>query len=118
MKITQLKNPTFNNTAVKTHIGILHEAGHTEPWIITMDCLPEKYKILDYGMQWGIECLFSDFKSRSFFITKTHLMHPNRIERLILMLTIALYWAISTGMQPRVNTKATKKTKPIFALLV
>lgn len=109
LKMTQLGNATFNNTDVKTHIGILHEADYPEPWIIAMDCLPSKYKILDYGMRWGIECLFSDFKSRGFSITKTHLVHADRIERLILVLTIALYWAVSTGMQPRVNTKATKK---------
>lgn len=109
LKMTQLENATFNNTDVKTHIGILHEVGHPEPWIIAMDCLPSKYKTLDYGMRWGIECLFSDFKSRGFSITKTHLVHADRIERLILVLTIALYWAVSTGMQPRVNTKATKK---------
>jgi hypothetical protein len=33
--------------------------------------------ILDYGMRWGIECLFSDFKSRGFGITKTHLKHSS-----------------------------------------
>jgi hypothetical protein len=109
LKMTLLENATFNNTNIKTHIGILHEAGHPEPWIIAMDCLPSKYKILDYGMRWGIECLFSDFKSRGFSVTKTHLVHADRIERLILVLTIALYWAVSTGMQPRISAKATKK---------
>jgi hypothetical protein len=59
--------------------------------------------ILDYGMRWGIECLFSDFKSRGFSITKTHLKHAARIERLILILTISLYWAVSTGMKPVVS---------------
>lgn len=114
LKMTRLENATFNNTNVKTHIGILHEADHPEPWIIAMDCLPSKYKILDYGMPWGIECLFSDFKSRGFSITKTHLVHPDRIERLILVLNIALYWAVSTDMQPMLL----KKTKPIFGFLV
>lgn len=109
MKMTQLENATFNNTDVKTHIGILHEAGHPEPWIIAMDCPASKYKILDYGLRWGIECLFSDFKSRGFSITKTHLRHADRIERLILVLTIALYWAVSTGMKPKAYNKATKK---------
>lgn len=109
LKMTRLENATFNNTNVKTHIGILHEADHQEPWIIAMDCPASKYKILDYGMRWGIECLFSDFKSRGFSITKTHLVHADRIERMILVLTIALYWAVSTGMQPKINARATKK---------
>lgn len=109
LKMTQLENATFNKTNVKTHIGILHEAGHPEPWIIAMDCQPSKYKTLDYGMRWGIECLFSDFKSRGFCVTKTHLMHADRIDRLILVLTIALYWAVSTGMKPKIKANATKK---------
>ena len=62
---------------------------------------PSKGRVLDYGMRWGIEPLFSDFKSRGFGITKTQLRHPDRIERLILVLTLALYWAASTGMQPK-----------------
>jgi hypothetical protein len=109
LKMTQLLNATLNQTHVKTHVGILHEAGHAEPWIIAMDCLPSKYRTLDYGMRWGIECLFSDFKSRGFSVTKTHLVHADRIERLILVLTIALYWAVSTGMEPRIKAKMTKK---------
>jgi len=41
-------------------------------------------------MRWGIEPIFSDFKSRGFSITKTQLKHEDRIEKLILVLTIAL----------------------------
>lgn len=107
LNISALENATFNNTNIQTNIGILHESGHKEPWFIAMDCKPSKYKVLDYGMRWGIECMFSDFKSRGFGITKTHLKHADRIERLILILTLALYWAVSTGMKPKppVGTK-------------
>jgi hypothetical protein len=107
----------LNESGVKTHIGILHEKGHKEPWIIAMSDTPSKGKVLDYGMRWGIEPMFSDFKSRGFGITKTQLQHTNRIERLILILTIALYWAASTGMQPK-PTRHTKKrsAQPDFFL--
>ena len=108
MKISALENGTFNNTLISTNIGILHEPGHKEPWFIAMDCKPCKHKVLDYGMRWGIERLFSDFKSRGFGIIKTHLKHPDRIEKLILVLTISLYWALSTGMKPKLD-KNTKK---------
>ncbi len=99
-KITSLLNVTLNETGVETHIGILHEEGHKEPWIIAMSDRPSKGHVLDYGMRWGIEPMFSDFKSRGFGITKTQLKHADRIERLILVLTVALYWAASTGMAP------------------
>jgi hypothetical protein len=78
--------------------GILHEDGHPEPWVIVMDCAPNEYKILDYGLRWGIESMFSDFKSRGFGITQSHLTDPDRLERLILVLALALYWSTSIGM--------------------
>jgi len=109
MRLSSLENAMLNETGVSTNIGILHEPGHKEPWIIAMDCTPSKYKTLDYGLRWGIECMFSDFKSRGFCITKTQLIHEDRIQRLILVLTIALYWAVSTGMKPKINSRQTKK---------
>ncbi len=108
--MTALLNASLNETGVITHIGILHEKSHKEPWIIAMKDTPSKGRVLDYGMRWGIEPMFSDFKSRGFGITKTQLQHADRIERLILVLTIALYWAASTGMQPR-TVKYTKKKR-------
>lgn len=109
-KISSLIGAELNKTGVKTNIGILHEAGHIEPWIIAMNETPNQARVRDYGMRWGIECMFSDFKSRGFCVTKTQLKHAERIERLILVLTIALYWAASTGMQPR-SQKYTKKKR-------
>jgi len=109
MKIKSLESAKFNDTDITTNIGILHEKGHKEPWIIAMNCQPNEYKVLDYGMRWGIECMFSDFKTRGFGITKTQLKHAYRIERLILILTIALYWAVSTGMQPDVKPPKSQK---------
>jgi hypothetical protein len=109
-QMTALEGAQFHQTNIKTSIGILHEKGHKEPWFIAMECTPSQYKTLDYGMRWGIESLFSDFKSRGFSITKTHLQDEMRIERLILVLSIALIWAVSTGMQPQLRqTKHTKK---------
>ena len=108
--LDKLENAIFNNTNIPTNIGIINEKGHQEPWMIAMDCQPSKYKTLDYGMRWGIESLFSDLKSRGFGITKTQLKHPDRIERLMLVLAIATYWAVSTGMRTEDNQRTyTKK---------
>ena len=87
------------------------EAGHDEPWIIAMDCRLSTGRVLDYGMRWGIEALFSDLKTRGFGITKTQLKDPRRIERLILVLTVACCWATSTGMHPKpVKRQPSKKS--------
>ena len=44
----------FEQGAVMTNIGILHEAGHPEPWIIVMDCPPTRAAVLDYGSRWAM----------------------------------------------------------------
>lgn len=109
--LTSLLNARFNEKNVTTHVGILHEKGHKEPWIIAMSQTPSKARVLDYGLRWGIEPMFSDFKSRGFSLTKTHLIHADRIERLILVLTLALYWAVSTGMRPTPTRVVSQKKK-------
>ena len=81
-----------------TPVGILHEPGHAEPWHIAMESLPNEYKTRDYGLRWGIENMFSDFKSRGFSLMQTHNRFADRLERLILILSIALHWAVSAGL--------------------
>lgn len=111
--LTSLLDAELNESGVQTHVGILHEKGHPAAWIIALSEPPTKGRVLDYGMRWGIEPMFSDFKSRGFGITKTQLQQADRIERLILVLTIALYWAASTGMAPPEKLpKHTQKKRP------
>ena len=63
----------------RTHIGIIQDPGHAEPWIIAMYrcALPEGrekpgyLRTLEYADRWGIEPMFSDFKSRGFGIEDT-----------------------------------------------
>jgi hypothetical protein len=78
--------------------GFLHEKGHPEPWYIAMDSTPTEYKTRDYGLRWGIENMFSDFKSRGFSRMHTHIRIAERLERLVLVLSLALHWAVSAGL--------------------
>lgn len=100
-----LKNARLGR--VTTHIGIIHEAGHPEPWIIAINGEPNRGRILDYGMRWGIEALFSDLKSRGFGITQTQVKRAERVERLLLILAVATYWAVSTAIALPENEKLT-----------
>jgi len=109
--LKSVEQAELNQTSVVTNIGVIQEDGHREPWIIAMDCKPEMGKVLDYGMRWGIEALFSDMKSRGFGVTKTQLKDAQRIGRLLLILAVACYWAVSTGMQPKATRYYSKKKK-------
>lgn len=86
-----------------THLGILHDPGYPKPWIIAMSECPGYLRILEYGQRWGIEAMFSDFKSRGFGIENTQIHHPDRVGRLILVMALALYWAVSTGLWDAVH---------------
>jgi len=98
-----LKNVSVTRKATRTNIGIVHEKGHKEPWIIAMSAEPGYYKTLDYGMRWGIECMFSDLKSRGFSLEETQIQYADRIERLVLVMALALYFATSCGLWDEQN---------------
>lgn len=92
------KDVLLTGQQVETNLGIVHEKNHPEPWIIAMKTTPNYYKTMDYGLRWGIEPMFSDFKTRGFGLEETHLERPERVSRLILILSIALHWAVLSGM--------------------
>jgi hypothetical protein len=48
----------------------------------------------------GIEPMFSDFKTRGFRLEDTYLEYPDRVDRLILMMALAMYWCVMAGQDP------------------
>ena len=82
---------------VRTNIRVLHEAGHSGPWIIATDAKPSQYTVLDYVMRWEIEAMFSDFKTRGFGVARSQIKKPDRLERPILVMAIAKYWCSING---------------------
>ena len=103
---------------VPTNLGILHEAGHQDPWIIAMNCLPTKAAVRDYGSRWGIEPTFSDFKSRGFQLEATQLQAPDRLDRLLLIMALAMHWCVRAGQEEArhhptpLEKKAQEQTDP------
>jgi hypothetical protein len=63
--------------------------------IITADT-PET-ALDDYAQRWEIETLFGCLKSRGFNFEDTHLTHPERISKLLGLLTLALCWCLLVG---------------------
>ncbi len=98
---------------IMTNLGILHEAGHPEPWIIAMDCAPNRATVLDYAARWAIEPMFSDFKERGFELGDSQLEHADRLERLILIMSLAMYWCVRVGQHDALHrpTPLEKKRK-------
>jgi Transposase DDE domain len=53
--------------------------------------------IRDYAQRWGIETLFGIFKTRGFCLESTHLTEPERLSKLLALLSLALCWVVLTG---------------------
>jgi len=57
----------------------------------------------DWCRNQGIEAMYSDFKARGFGLEDSHIRLPKRLGHPIVVMTLALYWAVSTGMWDVVN---------------
>jgi hypothetical protein len=110
-RILYLENVELTARRVPTHIGIIHDPGHREPWISALSEPPGSLRTLEYSQSWGIEPMFSDFKSRGFGIEATQIRHADRLDRLILVMALALYWAVSTGQWDEVHHATPSETK-------
>src|SRR5206468_11072982 len=93
-----LREIELTEQRARTHVAMVHEAGHPEPWIIALSQPPSVHTAFDYGLRWGIEAMFSDFKTRGFGLEDSQIRLPGRLDRLILVMALALFWAVSTGM--------------------
>jgi hypothetical protein len=107
-----LKDIELTEKRARTNIAMLHEDGHPEPWIIAMSDPPTTWRAYDYGLRWGIEAMFSDYKTRGFNLEDSQIERTDRLDRLILVLSIALYWAVSTGMWDALENKTPAEKKP------
>src|SRR4051812_30523776 len=102
-KLFYLEDVELTGQRARTHIGILHDPGHAEPWIIAMSEKPSYLATLEYSDRWGIEPMFADFKSRGFGVEDTQIRHADRLDRLLLVMALALYQAVSTGLWDAVH---------------
>src|SRR5689334_24752000 len=102
-KLFYLEDVELTGKRARIHIGILQDPGHAEPWIIAMSEPPSYLRTLEYSQRWGIEPMFSDFKSRGFGVEDTQIRYADRLDRLLLVMALALYQAVSTGLWDAVH---------------
>jgi Transposase DDE domain len=86
--------------------------------IVISDAKPHQ-AIQDYAQRWGIETLFGCLKTRGFCLESTHLKHPERLSRMVALLSIALCWAFRVGEwvsqgKPITIKKHGRKARSIF----
>lgn len=77
--------------------------------------------VADYTLRWGIETLFGIFKTRGFCLELTHFKEAERLGKLVALLTLALCWAMKTGLvlhqlNPISLKKHGRRAKSLFRL--
>jgi hypothetical protein len=58
----------------------------------------EEASLDDYALRWGIETLFGCLKSRGFCLEATHVTEPERVSKLLGLLSLAFCWAFAAGV--------------------
>lgn len=66
-------------------------------YLIVASREPNKYAIEEYKVRWQIETMFGCLKSRGFNFEETHLTMPEKISKLLLLLSVGLLLAIRMG---------------------
>jgi len=51
-----------------------------------------------YQMRWTIETMFGAFKKRGFNFEDTHITQPEKIKKLIVIISIAYTWCVLIGL--------------------
>jgi hypothetical protein len=108
----RLEDIELTGKRARTHVAMVHADGQAEPWIIAMSERPTTGRARDYGWRWGIEAMFSDFKTRGFNLEASQIERTDRLDRLVLVLALALYWAVSTGMWDAIENRTPVEKKP------
>ncbi len=74
---------------------------YEEPIYLITNALTGGEAFAWYQKRFRIETLFSDFKGRGFNLNKSHLIHPERVSRLIIAVALAYIWIIYLGEQAK-----------------
>lgn len=69
----------------------------TEEYVLLITNHQPHKALEDYKRRWEIETLFGCLKSRGFDFEETHLTKPERVEKLVVLLTLTLCWCIRYG---------------------
>lgn len=81
---------------IPLYVSIEKKKGAKEPMIVVSNSVFQNAIVL-YRKRWEIETMFGCLKTRGFRMEDTHVVDPDKIERLIFVLAIAFCWAYRVG---------------------
>ena len=79
------------------HVLVWWAKGYKEPLYLVTNVDNMTKACAYYRKRFRIETLFSDHKSRGFYLHKSHLAHPQRLARLMMAACLAYIWILYLG---------------------
>lgn len=82
----------------RCHIVLANVKGVKEPWAVITDETPTLQTLWQYGLRFRVEELFLDSKSGAFQLEESRIRDRFALERLYLVVALAILFATSQGM--------------------
>lgn len=80
-------------------VSIYWQQGYDEPWILISDRPASYARVREYRRRDQAEATYQDWKRRGWDLERTKLTDYNRLNRLVLVVCLALWWAEQLGMR-------------------
>jgi hypothetical protein len=85
------------------NIVLANVRGVKEPWAVITDEEPNLQTLWQYGLRFRVEELFLDSKSGAFEFEESKIRNPQSLERLYLVVALALLFSTAHGMTVQLN---------------
>ncbi len=97
MKPQILEGRCFKGNPLACTLSMQWEAEYDQPCLIVTNLRPHQVQHNVYAIRYWIECGFKDIKRGLFHWEQTKMTCPQRVERLWLVISIALLWLTAVG---------------------
>jgi len=81
---------------ITTNIGKWQSTDQGEPQVVAIDNSLSPAMVRGYGLYQGIDAVFAGFRSKGFSLKDTQLHYAIRIDHLVLVMSLAMYWCKQT----------------------
>jgi hypothetical protein len=81
------------------HLTIRWDRGAAEPWVLFSDRPGGGDRVREYRRRARAEATYADCKARGWAVERSKVADPARLERLLLALHLALWWAHQLGLR-------------------
>lgn len=96
-QFSQVKVTKDKKATQRVNLMTIWDAAEEAPWLLLTDLREAAEVETVYGQRFWIEEMFSDHKSRGLNLEATRLTAPDRLQRLLVAVTLAYLWLLQIG---------------------